>query len=123
MNFQPPRTSATPLFKVSNILKVNDIVDLQNFIFIYDNLKGLLPKALLSNLQYVEHTHDTRLLSYHQLSRPRTKTVTYGSKGIKNSGIDIWNSINRSHHAEIRFLDKSRNICKSFVTRLLLSKY
>ena len=118
MHFQPARTSATPLLKISNITKVNDIVDLQNFIFIYDNLKGLLPKALISNLQ-----HDTRLLSYHQLSRPRTNTVTYGSKGIKNSAIDIWNSINHSHHTEIKFLDKSRNICKSFVTRLLLSKY
>ena len=123
MHFQPPRTSATPLLKISSIIKVNDIVDLQNFIFIYDNLKGLLPKALTGKLQYVEHTHDTRLLSCHQLSRPRTNTLTYGSKGIKNSAIDIWNSINRSHHTEIKFLDKSRNICKSFVTRLLLSKY
>ena len=108
---------------MSNITKVNDIVNLQNFIFVYDSLKGLLPKAMLGKLQFLEHTHDTRLLGYQQISRPRTNTVTYGSKGIENSAIDVWNSINRSHHTEIKFLDKSRNICKSFVTRLLLSKY
>ena len=33
MHFQPPRTSATPLFKISEILKITDLVSLQNFLF------------------------------------------------------------------------------------------
>ena len=35
MYFQPPRTSATPLFKMSNILKINDYISLQNFLLTY----------------------------------------------------------------------------------------
>ena len=35
MYFQPPRTSATPLLKMSNILKINDYINLQNFLLTY----------------------------------------------------------------------------------------
>ena len=123
MHFHPPRTSATPLLEISNTKKVNDIVNLQNFIFVYESLKGLFLKALLGKLQFLEHKHDTRLLSCQQLSRPQTNTATYGSMRIENNAIDVWNSINRSHHTKINFFDKNHNIGKSFVTRILLSKY
>ena len=35
MYFQPPRTSATPLLKMSSILKINDHINLQNFLLAY----------------------------------------------------------------------------------------
>ena len=61
MHFQPPRTLATPLLKMSNITKVNNIVNLKNFILVHESLNGLLPKALLGKLQFLENPHDTRL--------------------------------------------------------------
>ena len=39
MHLQPPRTIATPLFKTSKFLKLNDQSNLQNFLFPQDNLK------------------------------------------------------------------------------------
>ena len=119
MYFQPPRTSATPLFKSSSILKINDHINLQNFLLAYSSLKGFLPTSLQGNMNFLEHPHDTRNMGCLQLSRPSNKTIIYGSKSIKARSIEIWNFINKFHH-EQRFLDKSLGVCKSFVKNLLL---
>ena len=122
MHFQPPRTTATPLFKSSNILKLNDHINLQNFLLSHDSLKNNLPKSMKGKMEFLSHPHETRNLDYLQLYRPRTNTILYGSKSINARSIDIWNSINQNHHHE-KLHEKSRAICKKFVYKLLLSKY
>ena len=122
MYFQPPRTTAAPLLKASNILKINDHINLQNFLLAYSNLKGTIPTSLKGNMNFLEHPHETRNMGCLQLSRPRSKTINYGSKCITARSIEIWNFINKTHH-EQRFLDKSLAVCKEFVTKLLLSNY
>ena len=122
MYFQPPRTSATPLFKASSILKINDHINLQNFLLAYSSLKGILPSSLQGNMNFLEHPHETRNMGCLQLSRPSSKTIIYGSKSIKARSIEIWNSINKHHH-EQRFLDKSLAVCKNFTKNLLLANY
>ena len=122
MHFQPPRTSATPLFKVSNILKINDFINLQNFLLTYRSLKSQLPSSLQGNMNFLEHPHNTRIMGCLQLSRATSKTINYGSRSITTRSIEIWNSINKIHH-EQRFLDKSLAVCKNFVTKLLLANY
>ena len=123
MLFQPPRTSASPLLKELNILKFNDFVNLQNFLFAHGSLKCTLPIALRGKLHFLNHTHETRLQSETaQLTRPRSNTVIYGSKSIKNRAIEVWNSIS-SDHPQIKFLENSHSVCKSFIKKLLLSKY
>ena len=122
MNFQPPRTSATPLFKMSNILKINDHINLQNFLLAYNSLKGFLPQSLQGKMSFCEHPHQTRIMNCLQLSRPPSRTIIYGSKSINARAIEIWNSINKTH-SEQKFLDKSHAVCKNFITNLLLDKY
>ena len=123
MHFEPPRTSASPLLKISNILKFNDIVNLQNFLYAHDSLKDALPTALRGKLDILDHSHDTRLVAANvQLKRPRSNTVLYGSKSIINKAIDIWNSINNDH-PNVKFLEKSRALCKSSIKKLFLSSY
>ena len=122
MHFQPPRTSPTPLFKTSGILKLNDNVNLQNFILVHDCLKKVLPVSLRGKMNFLEHAHATRTMGCLQLHRPRSNTVTYGSKSINARAIDMWNSINKNHH-EMKFHEKSRSICKDFIQKLLLSQY
>ena len=122
MHFQPPRTSATPLFKISNILKIGDYINLQNFLLTYRSLKHQLPSTLQGNLNFLEHPHDTRNMGCLQLSRPLSRTINYGSKCITARSIEIWNFINKTHH-EQGFLDKSLSVCKNFVTKLLLANY
>ena len=122
MYFQPPRTSATPLLKMSNILKINDYINLQNFLLTYRSLKGQLPSSLQGNMNFLEHPHDTRNMGCLQLTRLSSKTINYGSRSITARSIEVWNFINKIHH-EQRFLDKSLAVCKKFITKLLLDKY
>ena len=122
MNFQPPRTSATPLFKTSNILKINDHINLHNFLLAYSSLKGLLPQSLQGKMDFREHPYQTRIMNCLQLSRPPSRTIIYGSKSINARAIEIWNSINKIHSNQ-KFLDKSHAVCKNFITDLLLAKY
>ena len=99
-----------------------DFINLQNFLLARDSLRGDLPTSLKGKMKFVEHVHATRSLGCLQLFRPRTKTVTYGSKSINVKSIDIWNSINKVYHSE-KLHEKSRSVCKNFVTRILISKY
>ena len=122
IHFKPPRTSATPLFKTSKILKVADYVSLQNFLFAHDSLKGNLPFSLTGKLCLVDTIHNTRNETYFQLNRPRSKTISYGSKSIKSKSVDIWNYINlHSYHEKLN--EKSRSCCKKFVTDFLIERY
>ena len=123
MHFQPPRTSATQLFKISEILKITDLINLQNFLLAYDSLNDNLPLPLRGKLNFLTRENQiTRNLGYLQLSRPRTKTVTYGSKSILSKSTDFWNFINRTYYTE-SLHTKSRNVCKNFIKEMLLAQY
>ena len=111
MHFRPPRTSATPLFKTSKILKINDFINLQNFLLVHDSLGGVLPASLGDKMKFLEHAHATRSLVCLQLVRNGTKTVIYGSKSIKARSVDIWNSVSKTRHNE-KLHEKSRSVCK-----------
>ena len=95
MNFWHPRTSATPLFKNSEILKLADYVSLQDFIHVHDNLNGNLPLSLTGNFSLVNKDNNTRSVIYHQLDKLRTRTITYGTNSIKSRAVEIWNFINK----------------------------
>ena len=122
MHFRPPRTSATPLLKASNILKIKDFINLQNFLLVHDSLRGVLPASLGGRIVFLEHVHATRNMGCLQLFRTRTRTVNYGSRCIKARSVDIWNSINKTHHKE-KLHEKSRSVCKNFIFKLLLAEY
>ena len=122
MNFQPRGTSATPLFKSTEILKLTDHVNLQNFLFAHDSLKNNLPSSLMGKLSLVDTVHNTRNETYFQLNRPRSRTILYGSKRIKSKSVDIWNFINKLVYHE-KLQEKSRSICKNFVKKILLGRY
>ena len=122
MNFQPRGTSATPLFKSTEILKLNDHVNLQNFLFAHDSLKNNLPSSLMGKLSLVDTVYNTRNETHFQLNRPRSRTILYGSKSIKSKSVDIWNSINKLIYLE-KLHEKSRSICQKNVKKILLGRY
>ena len=123
IHFQPPRSSATPIFKFANILKLNDLVNLQNVLLAHDSLNDKLPVSLRGKMDFVTHPYGTRNLEYLQLRRPRTKTVLYGSKSINSKSIDIWNFINKNCNLVDDLHKKSRAVCKSLVYEFFLSNY
>ena len=122
MNFNPPRSSATRLFKTCNILKLEDSIKLQNFLFAHDSVRDNLPLSLSVRLTFVSTRYNTRSETYLQLDKIRTNTILYGSNSIKSKSLDIWNFINKLFFKENLHV-KSRFSCKKLVTNFLISKY
>ena len=75
-------------------------VNLQNFLFGYDSLKGNLPSSLTGKLSLVDIIHNTRNEYTFQLNRPYSKTIVYGSRSIKSRSVDMWNFINEHSQKE-----------------------
>ena len=107
MNFCPPRTFATPLFKTCEILKLADYISLQDVMYVQDNLKGNLPLSLTGNFSFVNTVNNTRREMYYQLDKLRTRTITYGTNSIKSRSAVIWNFFNESFHTE-KFMRKAK---------------
>ena len=102
MTFSHSRSSAIPLYKKCNILKLSDNISLQK-------------------LSFVNTVNNTRNQTYFQLDRTRTKTILYGSNSIKSKSIDVWNFINKLFHQE-KLHQQTRKYCKNFVTKFLMER-
>ena len=122
INFAPFRSSATPLFKKCEILKLTDNIILQNFLYAHDSLKGNLARAILGKLALVNTVNNTRNETYFQLERIRSKTILYGTNSIRLKSIEVWNFINRMFHSQ-KLYEKSRAVCKKFVKKFLIDRY
>ena len=122
MNFCSRGTSATPLFKSDNILKLADNIGLQNLLFAHDSLNNNLPSSLIGRLSLVNTVNNTRNEMYHQLDRIRTRTILYGTNSIKSKSVEVWNFINEHLHLE-KLHEKSRLSCKKRVTKFLINRY
>ena len=123
MNFKPKRTSATPLFKNSGILNLNDYITLQNCLFAHDHINRKLPTPLHDDrINFVQTSGNTRNERLNQLVNFRTKTVLYGTRSIKSRAVQAWNEINIDlHHMELQ--NHSKSVCKDRVFKYLLNKY
>ena len=73
-------------------------------------------------MEFTEYVYETRTMGCLQIYRPKTKTILYGSKCINARSIDIWNSINKIHN-DMNLDEKSRSICKDFVSKYLINEY
>ena len=122
MTFSPFRTSANPLFKTCNILKISDNVIIQNFLFAHDCLNNNLPISINTNLTLVKTSMNTRNEMYHQLNRIKTKTILYGTNSILSKSVDVWNFINKSLY-HLNLLKKGRKVCKKIITAFLIDRY
>ena len=122
MNFCPPRTSATPLFKNCEILKLADFINLQDFLYVHDDLKGNLPLSLTGNFSFVNTINNTRSEMYHQLDKQRTRTITYGTNSIKSRSVDIWNFFNELFHTD-KLHEKSKKSCKKLLKKFFIDCY
>ena len=123
MNFKPKRTSATPLFKSSGILKLKDYITQQNCLFAHDHVNRNLPTPLLDDrIYFVQTSGNTRNERLNQLANFRTNTVLYGTRSIKSRAVRAWNEINVDLH-DLKLQNLSKAVCKTRVFSYLLDKY
>ena len=99
-----------PLFKKTEILKLEDIYKLNIAKFVYMTLCGECPSIFSDWFVYISDIHSYATTSSSTISKthyfdtgtefptfslytPKSKLVNYGDKLIKVSGPNIWNSL------------------------------
>ena len=124
INFANFRASVNPLYKDSNILKLSDIINLQNFLFVRDDLKGELPNALTDTFKLVSnvHNYNTRSASQSKVTMPSVRTTIYGIRSITYQSGAIWNYlVTKLRDSNIQ--GKSKSGCKNSIRKFFLRSY
>ena len=93
LNFSNFRDTVLPLYKISKILKLSDSIRLQNFMYVLEDIKGILPPSLQNTfiLSSTAHTYKTRSSIQHKIKIPTVKTTVYGIRSIKFQSCQDWN--------------------------------
>ena len=90
LNFKTPWERIEQIYKESKIFKLNDIVTISNFKFVYHQKNKILPRVfekifINKNRQHLYNT------TGHSLDVPQVKTTTYGSNSFTLHAIGTWN--------------------------------
>ena len=139
MTFSDYRAHSEPIFKKSNVLKLDDSIKLTNCLFVYDFLKGNLPISFIDTFVRLEDTTtncSTRQACTGMLHIPRYKTTNFGLKCIYKRCINSWNQftseinqiekqkhVNKLQCPDIDLVKFSRESLKKMLTSHILSKY
>ena len=108
INFKGRLENADELYKNSRIFKLQDIIKIDNCLFVYDQLKGNLPKNFNNffNHKSNQHRYNTRR---NRVIVPLVKTSTYGSNSITLQAIKHWNEIQENLDLDPNFPDMTRS--------------
>ena len=94
ITFSDFRSHANPLFRDLKVLKVRDIIKLQQLQLLYDFLNKSLPADLKSLFTLNSHIHRYQLRTLFHI--PKINSSTYGNKSIKFHCPDLWNNLFRN---------------------------
>ena len=124
INFATSRQSSNPLYANSEILKFEDNVKLQNFLYAHDSLKGTLPTVHnnIFELSKDIHNYPTKCSNQHRIVISKVNTQTSGSNSIKCQTTSFWNEI-VSTFPEEKLQNERRTYCKDFLTKYFISQY
>ena len=124
INFAHFRDSSNALYYKTKVLKLNDCVKIQNFVYVLESIKGNLPIALNKSFELTKNIYEynTRGSLQYNVSVPKARTQMYGIKSIKYQSVQFWNHIMKT------FPDKQlqahgKTVCKKYLTSHLLELY
>ena len=122
ITFSDFRSHSLPLFHSLNLLKVDDIINLNVLNFVYDFRHDLLPKDLRSFYTTCTdiHNHNNRLVN-DSLYITRINSLKYGEKTLKHQGPKIWNELIKNDPSFIKIHTKGR--FKFKIKKYILSTY
>ena len=111
-----------PLYKGSKILRFNDLVDLQNCLFIHDFLNRKLPRSFNDYFHTVAdvHRHKTKTSDRGHIFLTNIASVRYGLNSITRKCIVKWNEITKELNCNLKELSRTELKCK--LTNLFLSQ-
>ena len=91
INFEPRISHASPLFKQSSILKLQDEIGLENILFVSKSLNNLSPSAFNKCFSFSsdQHNYETSSSTRGKLIRPFYKTNRNGKYSILVSAAEL----------------------------------
>ena len=95
LTFKHSDDSCDPIYKDLKILKLKDLIIINNCLFVYDHLNKNLPDAFDGYFKLLkeQHKHNTRGAKKNLLNVPQTRTKYYGINAIKTRAIKDWNDM------------------------------
>ena len=124
INFAKYREPVSKLYQKSDILKLQDSITMNNFLYMYDSLNRRLPTALTDKFTYLRdsHDHNTRKSDLKCVKLPTTRTLVYGIHSVDGQSTRAWNyfQVNCSSH---KLHTLSRNVCKKILKSHFIDSY
>ena len=122
MTFSDFKAPSSPLFKKLNILKLPDIVKLNNICFVIDFLNGRLPVCFKNFflLASEKHKYNTKFSANSSLWLPTKNTTKYGLKSMKIICIKQWNNLIKETELNPQ---ESNSMIRDKLTKHLIDKY
>ena len=95
ISFSEPKSHSEPLFKSLNLLKFNDVIELQILSFVYQWSHRLLPPCFSEYFKFTSsvHSNSTRQSCNRNLYVASVNTTQFGLRPLKFSGSRFWNSL------------------------------
>ena len=123
INFEGPRAESNNLYAGNKILKLEDLIKLNNCLFIHDHIHKNLPECfenyfLTLNSLYFERTKNAKLGC---IFVPFKNSTKYGLNSITHQSLLTWNKITKELKTDLSKM--SRHDLKSLLVRYFLSKY
>ena len=124
INFEDYHVNASPLYAREGILKLIDVIKLQNCLFVYDYLNNALPLCFddyyfkLNYLYFNVRTHNSDLGC---LFSPSKNISRYGLNSITQRSINVWNSITKNTKTDLSNLSPHK--LKELLTLHFLNLY
>ena len=105
ISFKERTEPSDPLYANYKILKLQNIIISNNFLFIYDQLCDKLLKAFSNYLKLLKNQHSTRGSNHFTLNVTRVNTEIYRSNTIKIKAIKDWNKTTKKNqfHSDLLF--------------------
>ena len=117
ISFSEPKSHSEPLFKSLNLLKLNDVIELQILSFVYQWSHRLLPPCFSEYFKFTSsvHSYSTRQSSKRNLYLASVNTTQYGLRSLKFTGPRLWNSLPTS----LTTSNSLRIFCKTLKNSML----
>ena len=94
MTFSDPQSHSEPLFKSLDILKFDDLITINNVIFIKNALEANLPTSVLNAFMFdADHSYNTRANLTGLINLSSFITTSFGKNSIRHQSITSWNNL------------------------------
>ena len=95
ISFSEPKPLSEPMFKSLNLLKLNDVIELQILSFVYQWSHRLLPPCFSEYFNFISsvHSYSTRQSCKKNLYVASVNTTQYGLRFLKFTSPRLWNSL------------------------------